>query len=388
MAARLSPEEILERLVAFPTVSRESNLDLVSWVGDYLSDHGIESQRVPDPGGRKASLFAHVGPLREGAVVLSGHTDVVPVEGQGWTSDPFTLTLRDGRYYGRGTCDMKGFDALAIWALVEAAGRGLRRPLQLALSYDEEVGCLGAPPLIEAMARALPKGAAVIVGEPSMMQVVTAHKGGYGFRTRVIGHEVHSSLLHRGVSAIMQAARLIQWANEANALSASAPPSEVAALFDPPWTTVHVGMIRGGTAANITAGACRFTMDMRVLPDEDPADWRARYLDQVRRVERDMQAVHPQARIEVQANFGVPALRPEPDGAAEALARRLTGDNGTHVVSYGTEAGQFQQAGLSAVICGPGSIEQAHQADEFITVAQFRAGRAFMERLLDHLREG
>lgn len=387
MAARLSPEEILERLIAFPTVSRESNLDLVHWVRDHLAGHGITAQLVPDETGRKAGLFAHVGPLREGAVVLSGHTDVVPVDGQEWTSDPFTLTLREGRYYGRGTCDMKGFDALAIWAMVEAAGRGLRRPLQLAFSYDEEVGCLGAPPLIEAMARALPEGGPVIVGEPSMMQVVTAHKGGYGFRTRVIGHEVHSSLLHRGVSAVMQAARLIEWANEANAQSAAASPSPVAALFDPPWTTVHVGMIRGGTAPNITAGECAFTMDMRVLPDEDPQEWRARYMEQVRRVERDMQAVHPSARIEVQANFGVPGLRPEPDGAAEALARRLTGDNGTHVVSYGTEAGQFQQAGHSAVICGPGSIEQAHQADEFISVAQFRAGRAFMERLLDMLRE-
>ncbi len=387
MPQRLSPEEILDRLISFPTVSRDGNLDLVSWVEDYLASHGIESHRVPDASGRKAALFAHAGPLREGAVVLSGHTDVVPVDGQDWTSDPFTLTLRDGRYYGRGTCDMKGFDALAIWALVEAAARGVRRPLQLALSYDEEVGCIGAPAMIEAMHRALPAGGPVIVGEPSSMQVVTAHKGSHGYRTRVIGHEVHSSLLHRGVSAIMQAARLIQWANEANALSASAPPSEVAALFDPPWTTVHVGMIRGGTAANITARECHFTMDMRILPDEDPEDWHERYMDQVRRVERDMQAVHRQARIEVEANFGVPGLRPEPDGAAEALARRLTGDNGTHVVSYGTEAGQFQQAGHSAVICGPGSIEQAHQADEFISVAQFRAGRAFMERLLDMLRE-
>jgi acetylornithine deacetylase len=381
----LQPVEILRHLVSYPSVSRDSNLPLVDWIEGYLADHGIAAHRHYDETGTKAALFAHVGPWEDGAVVLSGHTDVVPVDGQDWTSDPFTLTERDGTYVGRGTCDMKGFDALAIWALVEAAGRDLAQPLQLALSYDEEIGCVGAPPMIAAMQPVLPKGAAVIVGEPSMMRAVTAHKGGQGFWVDIHGHEVHSSIAHTGVSAVMEAARIIQWANDVNAVEQAKQPGQMAALFDPPFSTLHTGTIHGGTAQNITAGHCRFDLGYRAVPDPDGPDWAEMIRNKVDEVEAAMQAVQPGTRIDLDARFAVPGLRPEQDGAAERLVRALTGDNGTHVVSYRTEAGQFQEAGYSAVVCGPGDIAQAHQADEFITVAQFEAGHAFMRGLVDRL---
>ncbi len=381
----LTPRQILEKLVSFPTVSRVSNLDLVEWLEGYLSGHGIASHRVYNDDNTKAALFAHVGPWVEGAVVLSGHSDVVPVDGQDWTSDPWTVTERDGRLYGRGTCDMKGFDALAIWALVEAQKRGVKRPLQLALSYDEEVGCTGAPPMIAAMQGVVPKGEAVVVGEPSRMALITGHKGGTGFHVHVKGFEMHSSLLPYGVSAIMEGARLINWVNDQNAAIQAPVPSAIAAMFDPPFTTLHVGMIEGGTAHNITAGDCRFAIEMRVVPDDDEAARQASVVAEAARLDAALKAKRPEAGVHLEKFFGVPALRPEVDGAAEALVRRLTGNNATGVVSYGTEAGQFQEAGYSAVVCGPGDIAQAHQADEFIEMSEFQAGHAFMERLLEHL---
>ena len=275
MPQRLTPLEIMTKLISFPTVSRDTNLPLVDWVEGYLNEHGIEAHRWPDPDQpHKAAIFAHVGPWEEGGVVLSGHTDVVPVDGQPWDTDPFTVTEKDGKYYGRGTCDMKGFDALAIWALVEAREAGLKRPLQLALSFDEEVGCTGAPPMIEAMNKVLPKGSAVIVGEPSTRQAVTGHKGGFGYDTHMVGFEVHSSIMHTGVNAIMEAAPLINWANEQNARNQAATPSETAAVFDPPWTTVHVGMIEGGTAQNSTAKDGHGRREFRTVPDEGKAAWR------------------------------------------------------------------------------------------------------------------
>ena len=382
-ATHLDPLALMTKLISFPTVSRDSNLPLVDWVESYLDSHGIPAHRVYDETGEKAALFAHVGPDVEGGIVLSGHTDVVPVDGQAWDTDPWTVIEKDGKYFGRGTCDMKGFDALSIWALVEAHHRGVTRPLQLALSYDEEVGCLGAPPMIDRMVETLPKASAVIVGEPSMMNAVTAHKGGLGLNTRIKGYEVHSSLMHTGVSAIMYGARLIEWANQTNAASAAAEPSPVAAMFEPTFTTVHIGTIEGGTADNITAKDCRFSVDMRVLPDESPERWREIYMEQVAGVVADMKAVYPDTDIEVDTTFWVPGLRPEEDGEAERIVRQITGDNGEHVVSYGTEAGQFQERDYSVVICGPGSIEQAHQPNEFIEVAQFKAGAAFLERMLD-----
>ena len=360
----MTPRELLDRLVGFPTVSRDSNLALVDFVAGYLRGQGIEPVIVPSPDGTKAALYAHVGPDAPGGVVLSGHTDVVPVEGQDWTTDPFTVTERNGRLYGRGTCDMKGFDALALCALPLALKAGIKRPLQIALSYDEEVGCSGAPLMIDHMvSHGLPRASSVIVGEPSMMKVVTGHKGGYGYQIHVRGHSVHSSLLPEGVSAIMEAAKIIDWANQMNADIQSRTPSPLAAPFHPPFTTLHVGVIHGGTAQNITASDCTFAFEIRTVPGESLDDWEPRLLTKVAEVEAGMKRIHPGAAITVSLVFDVPALVPEPEGAAEALVRRLTGDNAVQVVSYGTEAGQFQGAGYSTVVCGPGDIAQAHKAD-------------------------
>ena len=387
MTTAMTSRQILEKLVSFPTVSSESNLDLVDWVEGYLNDLGVTCHRDYTEDGRKASLFAHIGPEVEGGVILSGHTDVVPVEGQAWSTDPFTVVERDGKLFGRGTCDMKGFDALALGLAARAAKAPLTRPLQICLSRDEEIGCIGAPPMIRAMQGVVPKAALAIIGEPSMMQAVTGHKGGIGFVTHVRGFEVHSSLIDRGVSAIMEAAKLIDWGNRMNAENRARGATGADALFDPPYTTLHVGVIEGGTAHNITAKDCHCLMSFRCVPGEDADEWGQRYVDEVRKLEAQMQAVQPSSYIELSSSWNVPGLRPEENGEAEALVRRLTGDNATHVVSYGTEAGQFQTEGYSAVVCGPGDIAQAHQPDEFISVAQFEAGEAFMDRLLKTLCE-
>lgn len=386
MSENLTARQIMERLVAFPTVSRDSNLELVDWVEEYLHGFGVAAHRVYSADRTKASIYALVGPEVEGGVVLSGHTDVVPVDGQAWTSDPWTVTERGGRLYGRGTCDMKGFDALALAAVPLALSGKLKRPLQIALSYDEEVGCVGAPPMIAEMAQKLPRASAVVVGEPSMMKVVTGHKGGTGFRCHFKGFEVHSSLMHTGVNAIMEAAKLIEWANRQNIANKARRVTALAGLFEPPWTTVHVGTIQGGTAHNITAGDCRMGLDFRIVPGENLADWEAAFFAEVETLDAAMKAVRPEAGISVEQYFVVPPLQPEAEGAAEGLVRRLTGDNGSHVVSYGTEAGQFQAEGYSAVVCGPGNIAQAHQPDEFITIEQFDAGWAFVQRLVEDLR--
>ncbi len=378
----LTPRQVLERLVAFPTVSRDSNLALVDWLEGYLTGHGIECHRHWNEDRQKAALMAHAGPRIAGAVVLSGHSDVVPVDGQDWSSDPWTVVERDGRLYGRGTCDMKGYVALAVWALVRAQKMGVRRPVQLALSYDEEVGCTGAPPMIATMGQVLPKGSAALIGEPSNMKIITGHKGGTGFHVHVKGFEVHSSLLPYGVSAIMEGARLIGWVNDRNAEIQAREPTPIAATFYPPFTTLHVGMISGGTAHNITAADCRFAVEMRVVPGEEVEAHAGAFEAEVARLDAALKAVRPEAGVHLERFFGVPALVPEADGEAEAIARRLTGDNTTGVVSYGTEAGQFQEAGYSAIVCEPGDIAQAHQPDEYLEVSEFEAGQRFMERLL------
>ena len=384
--AHPNAREILAALVGFPTVSRDTNLPLIDWAEDYLNALGIETHRVPKEGDpTKHGLFCSVGPDAPGGVVLSGHTDVVPVDGQNWSSDPWVVTERDGKLYGRGTCDMKGFDALALHAFQKAVKADLKRPLQIALSFDEEIGCAGAPPLIEAMQGTVPKADIAIIGEPSMMKCVTGHKGSFGFDVHVRGHEVHSSLLHTGVSAIMSGAELITWANARNAENQAATPSAIAEIFEPPWTTLHVGEIKGGTAHNITAADCFFDIEFRLTPDASLETWDARLREKVSELEAQMKAIHPDAGFTLNESFRVPGLRPETDGAAEARVRTITGDNGTHVVSYGTEAGHFQNADYSAVVCGPGNIEQAHQADEFISIAQFEEGEAFLSKLIDTL---
>ncbi|MBI1172209.1 acetylornithine deacetylase [bacterium] len=381
----LTPLEILTRLVAFPTVSRDSNLDLIDWLEAYLTGHGLKTARHWNEDRRKAALMAHAGPWQAGGVVLSGHSDVVPVDGQVWTSDPFTVTARDGRLYGRGTCDMKGFVALAVWALVEAHRRGLARPLQLALSYDEEIGCTGAEPLLSTLVTEFPKASLAIIGEPSRMQPIDGHKGGTGFKVHVKGYEVHSSLLPQGVSAIMEGARLIAWVNAQNEAQQGKVPSDLAARFDPPFTTLHVGMISGGTAHNITAADCNFAVEMRVMPGEEVEDWAARFEAAAAALDRSLSARRPEAGVHLDRFFRVPPLVPEVGGAAETLVRRLTNAGPGGAVSYGTEAGFFQARGYSTVVCGPGDIAQAHQADEYLEESQFQAGLDFMSRLLEDL---
>ena len=381
----LSAFEIMEKLIAFPTVSRDSNLALVDWVEEYLASHGVSARRVYDATGTKAALYANVGPEVEGGIVLSGHTDVVPVDGQDWSTDPWTVTERDGRYYGRGTCDMKGFDALALAMVPHALSRPLARPLQIALSYDEEVGCIGAPPMIDDMVAHLPRAAAAIIGEPSMLRPVTGHNASAMFDIAVRGFEVHSSKLPQGVSAIHEAGRILGWVNDWNAKLMAETPDPVSAAFDPPHTTAHVGMIEGGTAHNITAKDCTFKLGFR-CPAGDDVERHATALDGfLAGLDADLKARHADAGVAWTRTHGVPALKPEPEGTAETLIRRLTGDNAPHVVTYGTEAGQFQERGYSAVVCGPGDIAQAHQPDEWIEVAQFEAGEALLRRVVDTL---
>lgn len=383
MPKQYTPLEMMAKLISFPTVSTETNLPLVEFVADYLKSWGVEPNVIYNDEGNKANLYAHIGPMIEGGVILSGHTDVVPVEGQDWNTDPWTVVEKDGKYFGRGTCDMKGFDAIALAAVPQMLAANLKRPIQIALSYDEEIGCEGVIPMIAELADKMPKAAMAIIGEPSLMKTVTGHKGGVGFLTEVKGFEVHSSLVHTGVSAVMVAAHLVEWHSQQMAQAmASADPS---CTFEPPFTTYHVGIINGGTAGNITAKDCWFVSDYRVLPTEDPDEIRARYRAKVAKVEAEMQKIRPETFIKLTPKFGVPGLKPENGGAAETLVRGLTGDNSDNVVSYGTEAGHFQNAGFSSVICGPGCIEQAHQPNEFCSVEQFQTAVKFIDTLIKHL---
>jgi acetylornithine deacetylase len=378
---------ILEHLVGFDTVSANSNLALIDWVADYLDGYGVNSALTRNAQGSKANLFATIGPDDRGGVVLSGHTDVVPVAGQAWDSDPFRLFPRDDRLYGRGTADMKGFIALALAQVPEAVFRPLEVPLHLALSYDEEVGCLGVPTLI----RALPQGAArprlAIIGEPSEMRVANAHKGIQFLRTRVTGHEAHSSAPGRGVNAITAAAEIIGEIGRIAAERRAAARAD--SRFDPPYTSFNIGRIEGGTAVNIIPRDCVFEWEFRAVPGEDDAALRLR-IDHF--VESDLlprlRAAHPDAAVATEIAALVPPLVPVPASPAEILARELTGAHETTTIAFATEAGLFQAAGIPAVICGPGAIDVAHQPNEYITRAQLAAGREFLDRLLAWARNG
>ena len=385
MVDTLSARQLLDHLVAFPTVSSDTNLPLIYFVRDYFAQHGIESIIIPNEDGTKAGLVAQVGPNVAGGVALSGHSDVVPVEGQDWSTDPWSVVEKEGRLYGRGTCDMKGFVALAMVALVKSKLMDLQRPIQFALSRDEEVGLLGAPDVARGLLENFAKVAAVVVGEPTEMQVVTGHKSCDDVQFHVRGHEVHSSRLHEGVSAVMCAARFVEWVRQQNIESQAKTPSATAALYDPPFTTLHVGMINGGTAHNITAKDCYFSIDLRCVGDERTEDWISKIQNQVDTIESEMQKVHSGAFFKMDVMCG-PAVVAERDGQAEALARRLTGDNGSHTVAYGTDGGHFQKLGFSVVICGPGNIAQAHQPDEFIELSEFNSGAQMLERLLESLQ--
>ena len=382
LAARATP--ILERLVAFDTTSHLSNLALVEWVEDYLSQHGVASRRVLNAAGTKSNLLATVGPETEGGVVLSGHTDVVPVKDQAWTSDPFVLTRREGRLFGRGASDMKGFIALALAAVPDFLAARLPRPIHFAFSYDEEIGCFGAPAMIEVIARELPRPALVVVGEPTSMEVVSGHKGITAWRVTVTGREAHSAQTHLGVSANMAAARLMgALAELADQLEREADP---ASPFLPKHPTLTIGKIAGGTAGNILARQCVFLFDLRNLPGQDARRQLAGFFDLAARIDAEIKARAPEGGVVVEQLADVPPLRPDPQSDAEVFVRSLAGDNGpARVASFASEAGQFQGAGLPAVLCGPGSIDQAHQPDEYVDLSQIERGAAFMIRLTEAL---
>ena len=371
--------EILERLVAFPTVSRDSNLPLIDWIRNFLADHGVTSHLVTDDSGRKANLFASIGPQAEGGLVLSGHSDVVPVDGQAWNSDPFKLELRESRLYARGSCDMKGFIAAALSRVPALSSAKLSRPVHLMFSYDEEVGCLGAPRMIAAAAAQIAKPGAVIVGEPTSMRVANEHKGICTTLTRVTGVEAHSSLVHQGASAVMLAAELIEHLHAVAEKLASAPVAGRATRFTPPHTSLSVNTIHGGTAINILAAACEFGWDIRPLPGESAAaiqESLAQFASR-RIAELEAEGKHCSIRSSVMAD--VPSLAAW-DGAAELLAHAASQvQTDAITVPFATEGGQFQRAGWSTVVCGPGSIEQAHKANEFIERAQLQACETFLD---------
>ncbi len=380
--------DLLRRLVAFDTTSAKSNLELIAFVDEFLNGHGIDAHVVPSEDGAKANLFATIGPNVPGGVVLSGHTDVVPVTGQRWTGDPFTLTERGGRLHGRGAADMKGFIAVALAMAPEFQARALAVPIHLAFSYDEEVGCLGAPRLLERLAAVAPKPALAIVGEPSGMRVANSHRGIATFKTAVTGRPGHSSDPGAGVNAIAEAAECIAFLSRLGAEFAEGRERGDGAVpggnGPPDWTTVNVGVIEGGAAVNIIAEQCRFRWECRPEAGADAQSVLAR-LQAYAETELlpRMRAVTPDAAIATEEGVMVPALAVEPGSPAETLALALTGHNHCVSVPFASEAGLFQRAGIPAVVCGPGAAAQAHQPDEFVTVDQVEECLAFMRRLAD-----
>ena len=378
---------ILDRLVAFDTVSRNSNLDLVAYVSDYLTGHGIAHEVLPGPDPAKANILATIGPVDRPGIVLSGHTDVVPVDGQTWTYDPFRLTRVGDRLYGRGTTDMKGYVAciLALAPLLKQAD--LRMPVHLALSYDEEVGCLGVHGIVDRLRELGLHPAAALIGEPSQMGVVNGHKGSCGMLTRVEGASCHSSRPELGVNAVFHAMDIICDLRARGRALAAAPDS--LGVFDPPYSTISVGVIRGGTARNAVPGDCRFEWDIRATrPGMAETVQREVQAHIEAAVLPEMRARRAECRVVTEMAYDVPPLVPQPGCAAEALAKTLSGANFTGTVPYGSEAGVFQRAGIPSVICGPGDIAQAHTPDEWIEVAQIEACLRFLERLLEHASAG
>ena len=358
--------DMLSRLVSFPTVSRDSNLELIDWVEDYLAQFGARCRRTWNAEGNKANLFAAIGPDVPDGVILSGHTDVVPVDGQEWHTDPFTLTEVDGLLYGRGSADMKGFSAVFLARLSALDIAALNKPLYLALSYDEEVGCLGASRMIEDALQHFARPAYAVIGEPTTMQIVRAHKSINSFRTVITGKAAHSSQPHRGAGAILAAARIIEYLD---GLGRQHRAAEKDSGCEPPWTTVSVGTISGGTAVNILPSHCEFVWEYRCLPEEDPESiYNAVQHFAEASVLPDLREFAPEASIETDVIARVPPLHPNTEARAARWVSGLAGvrDGGPGAVSFATEAGIFEQAGISSVVCGPGSIDQAHQPNEFI----------------------
>lgn len=374
---------MIQRLVSFPTVSRESNMVLIDFVREHLRPLGAEVRLTFDDDRRKANLFATLGPRGPGGLVLSGHTDVVPVEGQAWESDPFDAGEQEGRLYGRGTSDMKSFIAIALALLPDYVSR-LERPLHLALSYDEEVGCIGVRRLIEDLARARVQPAGCVVGEPTLMTPVIAHKGKRSYRCAVRGLSAHSAYAPTAVNAVEAAAEGVAYLKTmARRLRDSGPYDRG---FDVAHTTVHTGVIRGGTALNIVPNECSFDFEVRHLPGEDPAALLAEFKGHIAdRIEPEMKAVDPRSGFEIVQMSEIPALDTSAETEIVALVHELTGTTEVGKVSYGTEASQFQRAGVPSVVCGPGSIEQAHKPNEYIEVAQVEACERFLRKLMERL---
>ncbi len=373
--------ELLSRLVAFDTTSHKSNRALVSFVEDYLAGHGVTSHLVPTPDGEKASLFATIGPADVPGIGLSGHTDVVPADPAVWTSDPFTMRRDGGRLYGRGTADMKGYLACVLAMVPEFKRRKLKVPLHIVFSYDEEVGCTGVRPMIAELGSRLPTPRAVIVGEPTSMAVVDAHKGPVRWQVEVTGRAAHSSMAHLGVNAISVAARLIGELGQIERELAALPPDP---RFTPPYPTLQVTEVTGGIASNIVPAICRFGFEVRSMPglDVDAIEQRLTAFAKAQCLP-DMQRLAPEADIVIRQSNRVPPFGADRMSEVIALALKLAGQNDTGAVSYATEAGLFQAAGVPAVVCGPGDIAQAHTADEWIAISEIERCLAFLDSLAD-----
>jgi acetylornithine deacetylase len=378
-----SSRALLERLIGFATVSRDSNLDMIEFIRLYLEELGVESELFYNAERTKANLFATIGPREGGGIVLSGHTDVVPVDGQAWTVDPFRLTERDGRLYGRGTADMKGFIASVLAAVPGFIERELKLPVHLAFSYDEEVGCLGVRPMLAELERRDHKPALCLIGEPTELKPVLGHKGKLAMRCQVKGAPCHSAYAPYGVNAIQYAARMIGRLEEIG--EQLAQPEHHDERFDPPFSTVQTGVIKGGRALNIVPAECEFDFEVRAMPGFD-ANQVADELQTYAEAELlpKMRAVKSDTDIRLQPLSAYPGLATSPDSEAARLLALLSGSMEFGTVAFGTEGGLFDQAGIPTVVCGPGSMDQGHKPDEFVTVEQLRDCDAMLARLADY----
>jgi len=376
--------DILARLVAFDTTSRDSNLPLIAFVEAELAKLGVTGRRAPNADGTKTNLFATIGPMVEGGIVLSGHTDVVPVDGQNWGSDPFKATLRGDRLYGRGACDMKSYLAVALVMAPRFAEADLKAPIHFALSYDEEVGCIGVRGLLEDLARNNIRPAGAIIGEPTSMQPVIAHKGRRAYNCCVRGKEAHSALTPQGVNAIEYAARFITHIRHMAERLQTSEPRDYG--FDVPFTTMQTGVISGGTAGNIVPRECVFQFEFRYLPGVDPDALEREIREYAERVILpEMHRTDPNTGVSIETKSDNPGLSMSEADEITRLAQALARNRSTAKVAYLTEGGLFQQAGIPAIICGPGSIEQAHRPDEYVTLEQVALCESFMQRLLQQM---
>lgn len=382
MSAIRDSVAMIERLVAFDTTSRNSNLELLEFVRAHLAELGVESELVHNEEATKANLYATLGPTDRPGIALSGHTDVVPVDGQDWHSDPFRVKRENGRLYGRGTADMKSFIGVCLALAPEFVAREIETPLHLALSHDEEVGCVGVRSLIEALRERPVKPRAVIVGEPTEMKVVRAHKGKFSYRCRVRGHEAHSSLAHEGVNAVEAAAEAIAFLKSLARRHRDHGPFD--GELSPPYTTVHTGVVHGGTALNIVPRDCAFEFEIRHLPEDDAGTIFAELERHVaEHIEPEMHRVDARTGFSFEPISHILGMSTDEESEIVQLAKALTGRNTTGKVAFGTEAGLFQDAGMPAVVCGPGSIEQAHKPDEFIELDQVAQCETFVRRLFE-----